>query len=249
MSTSLSKLSDATKPAVVMVVEDDAMIADMVTNYLHAKGFSTRWLENGKTAVDAIRSEPPDVILLDLMLPGLDGMEVCRRVRAFSAVPIIMMTARVDEIDRLLGLELGADDYVCKPFSPRELVARVQALLRRTSGELRADGGKGTAAASGFSVDDATQRVVYRAGNATTALLLTSVEFRLMRLLISRPGYVFSRDRMLEALHEDFRDVSDRAVDSHIKNVRKKIEAVGADPTCIASVYGVGYRFDAAGGR
>ena len=146
-----------------------------------------------------------------------------------------MLTARVDEIDRLLGLELGADDYVCKPFSPREVVARIKALLRRADGSLNVQPATG-----GFVVDEATRRIRL----ADRDLPLTPLEYQLLRALLAHPGRVFSREQLLDALHEDFRDVSDRAVDSHIKNLRRKIDAAVPGTDCIKSIYGVGYRFD-----
>jgi two-component system response regulator BaeR len=182
----------------------------------------------------------PAAVLLDVMLPGLDGLEVCRAVRAFSDVPILINSARVEELDRLLGLELGADDYVCKPFSPRELVARVKALLRRAQGRLAPV--TLVPAAGGFAVDEAGQRILWQ----EQALALTPVEFRLLRQLLQHPGRVFERAQLLDLIHEDFRDVSDRVVDSHIKNIRRKLAALDPAQECIASVYGVGYRLDLA---
>jgi len=220
----------------VLVVEDDAKIAALLVDYLRANGFEAEHLSNGNDVVPRVQAGPPSAIVLDLMLPGLDGMEVCKALRRFSSVPIIMVTARIDEIDRLLGLELGADDYVCKPFSPREVIARVKALVRRAEGRVA-----GESLAGGFIVDDAIQRG--RIGDR--ALALTPVEFRLLKVLISQPGRVFSRDQLLDSIHEDFRDVSDRAIDSHIKNIRRKIDAAGPGLDCIQSVYGVGYRFEA----
>ncbi|MCX7256128.1 MAG: response regulator [Polaromonas sp.] len=244
-----------TDPArLILIVEDDAKIADMLANYLHMHGFATRIVGCGLQAVSELRApaserDGPALVLLDLMLPGLDGMGVCREVRRFSGVPLIMLTARVDEIDRLQGLEGGADDYICKPFSPREVVARVKALLRRAEGQLSAavppspaDASSPALAATGFGIDEDGQRACWQG----QALNLTPVEFRLFRLLFSRPGQVFGRARLLEALHQDFRDVSDRAIDSHIKNLRRKIEQLApAQGACIVSVYGVGYRFEA----
>jgi two-component system response regulator BaeR len=167
------------------------------------------------------------------MLPSIDGMSVCRAVRRFSDVPIIMVTARVDEIDRLLGLDIGADDYVCKPFSPREVVARARALLRRVEGRV----------ATGpvvWQIDEAGHRISWRGG----WLPLTPVEFRMLHLLLTCPGRVFSRAQLLDSVHQDLRDVSDRAIDSHVKNLRRKIQAVEPTFDNIVSVYGVGYRFD-----
>ena len=219
----------------VLVVEDDPKIAALVVDYLKANGFDAEHIDNGAEVVPRVKAAPPAAIVLDLMLPGLDGMEVCKALRRFSSVPILMLTARVDEIDRLLGLELGADDYVCKPFSPREVIARVKALVRRAEGRVAGEPVEG-----GFVVDDTTQRV--RIGERS--LPLTPVEFRLLKVLISQPGRVWSRDQLLDTIHEDFRDVSDRAVDSHVKNIRRKIEAAAPGLDCIQSVYGVGYRFE-----
>ena len=218
----------------ILIVEDDAKIADMLANYLHMHGFATELCGDGQDAVTRIRQQAPALVVLDLMLPGLDGLAVCTAVRRVSTVPIIMVTARVDEIDRLLGLDTGADDYVCKPFSPREVVARIKALLRRSEGALA----KSVPAV--FAVDEARQQINWRG----QPLPLTPVEFRLMRQLMSHPGQVFARARLLDTLHEDQRDVSDRAIDSHIKNLRRKLEQAGTGEAGISSVYGVGYRFD-----
>ena len=166
------------------------------------------------------------------MLPGLDGIGVCRAVRRFSDVPIIMLTARIDEVDRLLGLDTGADDYVCKPFSPREVMARVKAQLRRAEGRL---------APRPWQVDEDRLRIAWQG----QWLPLTVLEFRMLRLLLGQPGRVYSRARLLDSMHADDRDVSDRAIDSHVKNLRRKIQAVDPGFDCIRSVYGVGYCFDA----
>lgn len=224
-------------PHTILIVEDDLKIADMLANYLHMHGFATAQCGNGLDAVTSVREQAPALILLDLMLPGLDGISVCSAVRAFSAVPIIMLTARVDEIDRLLGLDTGADDYVCKPFSPREVVARIKALLRRSEGRLATG-----LAPVAFAVDEGRQQILWRG----LPLPLTPLEFRLMRQLMSRPGQVFARARLLDTVHEDLREVSDRAIDSHIKNLRRKLEQAGTGEAGISSVYGLGYRFDHA---
>lgn len=223
------------EPRRILIVEDDARIADMLDNYLQAQGWRTTVLGNGLQVVPEIRRLEPALVLLDIMLPGQDGVEVCREVRAFSAVPIIMVTARVDEIDRLIGLEVGADDYVCKPFSPREVVARIKALLRRAEGRLGA-----AVPAHGFRVDDNALRIAWQ----EHWLPLTPLEFRLLKRLLARPGHVFSRNALLESVHEDFRDTTDRAIDSHIKNLRRKIAKVRPQGSAIVSVYGMGYRFD-----
>ena len=219
----------------ILIVEDDDKIAAILRDFLAASGYATVVQDSGDGVEAAVRAAPPAAIILDLMLPGLDGIEVCKAVRRFSSVPILMLTARVDEIDRLLGLELGADDYVCKPFSPREVVARIKALLRRADGSLNVQPATG-----GFVVDEATRRIRL----ADRDLPLTPLEYQLLRALLAHPGRVFSREQLLDALHEDFRDVSDRAVDSHIKNLRRKIDAAVPGTDCIKSIYGVGYRFD-----
>jgi two-component system, OmpR family, response regulator BaeR len=217
----------------VLVVEDDPKLAQLLLDYLHADGLHARSVADGLLAVQQVRQAPPAAIILDLMLPGLDGIGVCREVRQFSDVPIIMLTARVDEVDRLLGLDTGADDYVCKPFSPREVLARVKAHIRRAEGRL-------VAPRPAWQVDDKSLRIAWR----DQWLSLTPLEFRMLRLLLGRPGRVFSRTQLLDSVHAELRDVSDRAIDSHVKNLRRKIQAVAPDSDCIVSVYGVGYRFD-----
>ena len=231
-------LATGTEPPQVLIVEDDAKIADMLANYLQAQGFAPFICTDGLEAVSWVRTHAPAVLLLDLMLPGLDGLGVCRAVRAFSAVPIIMVTARVDEIDRLLGLDIGADDYICKPFSPREVVARIKSLLRRTHGVLAAHN-----PGLGFDVREMEQQVKW----GGQALPLTPIEFRLLRLFLSRPGQVYARAHLLDCLHEDFRETSDRAIDSHIKNLRRKLEQAATGKHTITSVYGVGYRYEKPG--
>ena len=232
-----------TAPRQILVVEDDVRIADMLTNYLHMHDFATSVCGDGLDAVRQVRALAPALVLLDLMLPGQDGMAACQQIRTFSSVPIIMVTARVDEIDRLLGLDTGADDYICKPFSPREVVARIKALLRRSDGTLaRQDRVLPDPAVhqTGLWVDMDCQSIYWE----QRPVPLTPVEFRLLALLMSRPGMVFSRAKLLDHMHQDLRDVSDRAIDSHIKNVRRKLETAGAVGHSVASVYGVGYRFE-----
>lgn len=220
----------------ILIVEDEPKIADLLRDYLQQSGYTTHWLDNGDLVDDWARKNNPDLVLLDLMLPGKDGVTVCRELRAYSEVPIIMVTAKVDEIDRILGLELGADDYVCKPFSPREVVARVNATLRRTA--LRTT--DSTSPYPGLTIDNDK----FAASIGEHALDLTPVEFRLLALLASQPGRVFSRNSLMERIYLDGRIVSDRTVDSHIKNLRHKIqEAVGNDEM-IRSIYGVGYKLD-----
>jgi two-component system response regulator BaeR len=218
----------------VLVIEDDPKIARLLTDYLGREGFDVVTIAEGPAALAQIEQSVPALIVLDLMLPGLSGIDLCRAVRRFSDVPIIMVTARVDEIDRLLGLDVGADDYVCKPFSPREVVARVRALLRRADG-------LSPKSQQEWCVDEAGHRISWQG----QWLPLTPVEFRMLRLLLTRPGRAFSRAQLLDSVHAELRDVSDRAIDSHVKNLRRKIQAVEPDFKNIVSVYGVGYRFDA----
>jgi two-component system response regulator BaeR len=217
----------------ILVVEDDARIAQLLLDYLRNDGHQAQALADGQQALSEIRQSPPDLLILDLMLPGLDGVSLCRAVRCFSDLPILMVTARVDEVDRLLGLDTGADDYVCKPFSPREVMARVKALLRRAEGRV-------ATMQRPWTIDDQGLRIAWR----DRWLPLTPLEFRMLRLLLSRPGRVFSRAQLLDSVHGDIRDVSDRAIDTHVKNLRRKVQAVDPGADCIASVYGVGYRFD-----
>lgn len=216
----------------ILLVEDEARLASILADYLHAAGFATHWLDEGREVVSWVREERPGLILLDLMLPGRDGMEICKDIRTFSAVPIIMVTARVEEIDRLLGLELGADDYICKPFSPREVVARVKAVLRRTAGQSPLD--------QGLLLDPPTMRASLDGRN----LDLTAVEFNLLAFLLARPGQIYSRDQLMERIYADQRIVNDRTIDSHIKKLRRKMEQVRPGCDLIRSVYGVGYKFE-----
>ena len=186
-----------------------------------------------------MRQTPPDLILLDLMLPGTDGLTLCREIRRFSDVPIVMVTAKIEEIDRLLGLEIGADDYICKPYSPREVVARVKTILRRCKPqrELQA-----LDAQSPLIVDESRfQAELARA----TYWISRPAEFRLLKTLSHEPGKVFSREQLLNHLYDDYRVVTDRTIDSHIKNLRRKLEALDADQSFIRAVYGVGYRWEA----
>ena len=220
----------------VLVVEDERKLAEVLVEYLEQSGFRTHWLADGLAVVDWVRDNAPDLILLDLMLPGRDGMGICREVRKFSTVPVIMVTARVEEIDRLLGLEIGADDYICKPYSPLEVVALVRAIFRRID-YLRAGPGP---AEEGFTVDHG--RLVIRVQGQV--LELTLVEFRLLAALLEQPGRVFSRDQLLGRLYADHRVVGDRTVDSHIKNIRKKIAQVLPGREVVASIYGVGYKVE-----
>lgn len=221
----------------VLVVEDEPKLAEVLRVYLEAGGYEVMCLADGMEVAGAVARWVPDLILLDLMLPGKDGLDVCRELRVSSTVPIIMVTARVEEIDRLLGLEFGADDYICKPYSPREVVARVKAVLRRSQAGTSAM----VQAADGcLQIDEGA----YTAHLDGVALDLTPVEFRLLALLASAPGRIFSRDSVLGRLYDDHRIVTDRTVDSHVKNLRRKLEALRPGQDLIKSVYGVGYRLE-----
>jgi two-component system response regulator BaeR len=222
----------------ILIVEDETRLAALLADYLKAAGYRTHTLTTGTGAVDWIRAHGPAMVLLDLMLPGTDGLEICRRVRGFSPVPIIMTTARVEEIDRLLGLELGADDYVCKPYSPREVVARVRAVLRRT----RADGEPAAMTKAGpLALDDDRLRVRAEGGE----IQLTAVEYALLKALAGTPGKIFSRARLMERIYDDHRVVSDRTIDSHVKKLRRRLsEILPPGRELIHSVYGVGYRYE-----
>jgi two-component system response regulator BaeR len=215
----------------IHIVEDEPELAALVADYVRAAGYTPTLFADGALALQALRTATPALVVLDLMLPGLDGLSLCRALREFSDVPVVMVTARVEEIDRLLGLEAGADDYVCKPFSPRELVARIKAILRR-SGH--------AAQPSVVAIDDSTRRIAIHG----KPLDLTPSEFALLAVLARRPGQVFSRAQLLDLAFHDSLDVTDRAIDSHIKNVRRKIEAVTPGLEPIHSIYGLGYRFD-----
>jgi two-component system response regulator BaeR len=220
-------------PAHVLIVEDEPKIAAALRDYLQNDGFVTSHLARGDLVEDWLAQHAVDLIVLDLMLPGLDGLELCKRLRARTDLPIVIVTARVEEIDRLLGLELGADDYICKPFSPREVVARVKAIFRRT----RARAGS---MVQGIAMDEKTQRASVDGKN----LDLSIVEFQLLKILVSEPGRIFTRSQLMDAMYADYRIVENRTVDSHIKKLRKKIAMIVPDREVLFSVYGVGYRYE-----
>jgi two-component system, OmpR family, response regulator BaeR len=214
----------------ILIAEDEDKIAALLAEYLAAEGFECERVATGDAVAPRLR-ERFDLLLLDVMLPGKSGIDVLRELRTHSDLPVIMVTARVEEIDRLLGLELGADDYICKPFSPREVVARIKTVLRRS---------RGTPAKETFALDEASLRATV----AGREIPLTASEFRLLRALAAHPGRVYSRAQLLDLLHDDLRDVGDRAIDSHVKNLRRKLEDYLPGVQCIQSVYGVGYRFE-----
>ena len=225
----------------ILIVEDEPKIAALLDEYLRGQGgYATVMLRRGDEVMPWLHKHHADLVLLDLMLPGKDGLELCRLIRQTRVTPIIMLTARVEEIDRLLGLELGADDYICKPFSPREVVARVRAVLRRAHQPANPD--QMTANQTDASPELRVDPARYQAWLGDAELKLTPVEFSLLRLLTTQPGRVFSRDQLMNAMYSDYRVVSDRAVDTHIKNLRRKLQAVVPQLDLIESIYGVGYR-------
>ena len=221
---------------VILVVDDEPKIVKQARDYLEKGGFRVVTAGDGTTALAVARHERPDLIVLDLNLPGMDGLDVCRALRRESDVPIIMLTARVEETDRLIGLELGADDYITKPFSPRELVARVRAVLRRVQGGVHQPG---LIRAGDLEIDLRGHRLT-RAGEA---IRLTRSEFNLLTVLAQHPGQTFSREQLLDRLHGVAYDGFDRSIDAHIKNLRRKLEADPAEPRYVLTVYGIGYKF------
>lgn len=220
----------------ILVVDDEPKIVKLARDYLEKGGFRVVSAGDGGTAVAIARRDKPDLIVLDLNLPGMDGLDVCRTIRRDSDVPIIMLTARVEETDRLIGLELGADDYIVKPFSPRELVARVRAVLRRVRGGLVPPG---ILRAGDLEIDLSGHRVSW----GPETVHLTPIEFNLLALLAEHPGQTFSRERLLERLHGFAHEGYDRSIDAHIKNLRRKLEPNPAEPIYILTVYGIGYQF------
>jgi two-component system response regulator BaeR len=224
----------------ILIVEDEPKIAALLAEYLAAAHYRVHVLHEGTGAAEYVREKLPALVLLDLMLPGKDGLVVTREIRGFSQVPIIMLTARVEEIDRLIGLELGADDYICKPFSPREVVARVKAMLRRAHTPVHPMQGAESSGPTHLRLDEQG----FQAWFKEAKLDLTPAEFRLLLLFNKSPGRAFSREQVLNALYDDNRIVTDRTVDTHIKNLRRKLEQAGAPEGIIVSVYGVGYRFE-----
>lgn len=219
----------------VLIVEDEPKLSASVAEYLVVSGFTTHIIENGADVSPWVKANSPSLILLDLMLPGKDGIAVCQEVRTYSQVPIIMVTAKSEEIDRLLGLEIGADDYVCKPFSLRELVARIKAVLRRhefvPSEQLQDRGlemnkANGTVSIEGVSVE------------------LTAIEFNILDKLTRHPGKIFRRNDLMDIAYEDRRIVNDRTLDSHMKKIRKKLSQIAPESKFLHAIYGVGYKFE-----
>ncbi|MEB5972580.1 envelope stress response regulator BaeR [Pantoea dispersa] len=229
-------MSTENSDPLILVVEDEPKLAQLMIDYLQASNYRTHHLADGNAVLDYVQHTPPDLMLLDLMLPGRDGLTLCREIRRFSELPIIMVTARTEEIDRLLGLEIGADDYICKPFSPREVVARVKTILRRVKRSPEE-----AQQASPLVVDEGRFQASWR----EQPLELTPAEFRLLKTLALEPGKVFSREQLLNQLYDDYRVVTDRTIDSHIKNLRRKLENLDAEQPFIRAVYGMGYRWEA----
>ncbi len=219
----------------ILIVEDEEKLARLEADYLHNAGFETFCLADGLAVVPWLKENSVDLIVLDLMLPGRDGLDLCRDIRRFSSVPIIMVTARIEEVDRLLGLELGADDYICKPFSPREMTARVKAVLRRMQPLAMEP------VSNLLKLDPQSFRI--SVGKLETEL--TVVEFQLLQTMYQQPGRIFSRARLMDLMYQDQRIVSDRTIDSHIKKLRKKLADLLPGQELIHSVYGAGYRYEA----
>jgi len=215
----------------ILIVEDEFKLANLLVDYFNLTDYVPHIIDNGDDVISWVKAHSPCAILLDIMLPGKDGITLCKEIRQFSDVPILMLTAKVEEIDRLLGLELGADDYICKPFSPREVVARVKAVLRRTN--------KLTSKTLDFFIDEACLTVNFM----DVKVPLTSVEFQLLKPLYKQPGRVFTRDQLMYNMYPDQRIVNHRTIDSHIKKLRKKLLDISQGEELIQSVYGAGYRF------
>jgi len=218
----------------ILIVEDEAKLAELLTLYLEREGFATHCLQDGAAVLPWLEQHSPQLILLDLNLPNRDGLSLCKEIRQQSQVPILMTTARVDEIDRLLGLELGADDYICKPYSPREVVARVKAVLRRLTPQAPSQ-------PELLELDE--ERLLAKLQGQP--LTLTLIEFQLLKLMASQPGRVFSREQLMDLIYPDHRVVSDRTIDSHVKKLRQKLKTAAPNQELIHSVYGAGYKYEA----
>ncbi len=220
----------------ILIVEDEPDLSRLLAEYIAQAGYSTHIIKNGLEVESWVEQEQPILILLDLMLPGKNGLDICKNIRMTSNVPIVITTAKVEEIDRLLGLELGADDYICKPYSPREVVARVKTVLRRIypAPEVSAT------PPSNIEIDPEKLHITVR----NTVIELTQIELNLFKLLYDEPGKIFSRQNILDNIYHDYRIVSDRTVDSHIKKLRKKLHDSVPDSDLIKSIYGVGYKYE-----
>ncbi|MEZ5507890.1 MAG: response regulator [Gammaproteobacteria bacterium] len=220
----------------ILIIEDEPELAQVLKDYLTHHQFDCQIVDDGAQAIASFAAFQPDLVILDLMLPNKDGLTLCRELRQHHDTPIIMTTARVEEIDRLLGLELGADDYICKPYSPREVVARVKAVLRRTQSPAATFSAVGKGLTLNPDALDARLN--------GTSLDLTVVEFRLLETMANEPRRIFTRDQLMDRIYTDQRVVSDRTIDSHITKLRKKIAMAGNGVDLIRSVYGAGYKFE-----
>jgi two-component system response regulator BaeR len=218
----------------ILIVEDEKKLASLVSDYLVQAGFLTDVIGHGDEVMAWLDDHQPDLILLDVMLPGKDGLSLCKEIRQNSVIPIVMLTARIEEVDRLIGLELGADDYICKPFSPREVVARVKALFRRMAYQQQPEND------TQWKLDEKRQSI--HVDNIECEL--THIEFQLLNTMAAEPGRIYSRDSLMNSMYKDNRIVSDRTIDSHIKKLRKRLGDVFPGYDFIHSVYGAGYRFD-----
>ncbi len=218
----------------ILIVEDEIKIAQLLSDYLEEAGYAVTRVGRGDEVVGYLKKDMPELILLDIMLPGMDGTELCRKIRTFSNIPIIMLTAKVEEVDRIVGLELGADDYICKPFSPREVVARVKAVLRRVHTEPVEQ----KLVVGPITLDEKKHEVAVK----NQKLELTPSEFGLLKAMMAQPKRVFSRNELLNQVQGYDFEGYDRTIDTHIKNLRKKIRKVLPDHAIISTVYGVGYK-------
>lgn len=217
-------------PNSILIVEDELKLANLLMDYFQLTDYKPHQINNGNDVIAWVKIHQPKAILLDIMLPGKDGIELCKEIRQFSNVPILMISAKVEEIDRLLGLELGADDYICKPFSPREVVARVKAVLRRTQAS--------DIITASLTIDE--HRLLVNFNDQQVSL--TAVEFQLLKPLVDKPGRIFSREQLMQNMYPDQRIVNNRTIDSHIKKLRKKLMGISQEKDLIQSVYGAGYR-------
>ena len=218
----------------ILIVEDEPKLSQSMSEYFSGIGYKTHIIDNGETVAEWVKENNPSLVLLDLMLPGKDGVAVCQEIRTFFQIPIIMVTAKSEEVDRLIGLEIGADDYVCKPFSLRELAARVKAVMRRHEYVPEATSGRG------LSLEKAASTVRYQGKQVE----LTAIEYNIMEKLIRHPGRIFKRDELIDVAYTDGRIVNDRTVDSHMKKIRKKLSQVAPDQKFVHSIYGAGYKFE-----
>lgn len=214
----------------ILIVEDEVKLANLLADYFSLTDYSPHLIHHGDEVIDWVKENQPKAILLDIMLPGKNGIDLCKEIRQFSNVPILMVTAKVEEIDRLIGLELGADDYICKPFSPREVVARVKAVLRRT-----------------LTIENSSDMLVLDEHRLSVSfhhqeVSLTAVEFQLLKPLAAKPERIFTRDQLMQNMYSDHRIVNNRTIDSHIKKLRKKLSDISNGKDWVQSVYGTGYR-------